>query len=91
MYGRAWGKEEEISQEEKDKSEDLNKKISEIESKKTEALKEYGKKNKLVKQVIDLAISNEKLDFTNSPCYELHFQQKKCLNRNLNFPIFVSF
>ena len=35
---------------------DLNKQIGEFESKKTEILKEYGKNNKLVKQVIDLAL-----------------------------------
>jgi len=49
-------KEEEISQEEKDKSEELNKKISDFETKKTAILKDYGKNNKLVKQVIDLAL-----------------------------------
>lgn len=49
-------KEEEITQEEKDKQEDLNKKIGEIEDKKKAKLEEYGKENKLVKQVIDLAL-----------------------------------
>lgn len=54
-------KEEEISQDEKDKSEELNKKISDLQSKKTEILKNYGKNNKLVKQVIDLALLSNNL------------------------------
>ncbi|MGC9343970.1 MAG: molecular chaperone HtpG, partial [Bacteroidales bacterium] len=49
-------KEEEISQADKDKTEDLNKKISEVESKRTELLSGFGNKNKLVKQLIDLAL-----------------------------------
>lgn len=49
-------KEEEISQADKDKTEDLNKKISEVESKRAELLSGFGNKNKLVKQLIDLAL-----------------------------------
>lgn len=49
-------KDEEIPQEEKDKLEELNKTISEIEKKKEAVLKDYGKDNKLVKQIIDLAL-----------------------------------
>lgn len=49
-------KDEEIPQADKDKITDLDKKISEIEEKKTEVYKGYGKKNKLVKQLIDLAL-----------------------------------
>ncbi len=49
-------KEEEIPQEEKDKAEDINKKISELEAKKDKVLEEYGKDNKLVKQIIDLGL-----------------------------------
>lgn len=49
-------KEEEIEQVEKDKKEELNKKLDELRSKKEGVLKEYGKSNKLVKQLIDLAL-----------------------------------
>ncbi|MBN1339214.1 MAG: molecular chaperone HtpG [Bacteroidales bacterium] len=49
-------KEEEIKQEEKDRLEELNKKITELEGKKEEQLKKFGSKNKLVKQLIDLAL-----------------------------------
>jgi len=49
-------KEEEIPQEEKDKREGLNKQISEIENKKKELLTNFGKKQKLVKQLIDLGL-----------------------------------
>jgi len=49
-------KEEEIDQLEKDKLSDITKKIDEINSSKETILKEYGKKNKLVKQLIDLAL-----------------------------------
>lgn len=49
-------KEEEISQEEKDRLEDLNKKISELQEKRKEVLRGFGKENKLVKQLIDLAL-----------------------------------
>jgi len=49
-------KDEEISTEERDKKEELNDKIHELKDKKTDLLKEYGNANKLVKQVIDLAL-----------------------------------
>ncbi|NPA68385.1 MAG: molecular chaperone HtpG, partial [Chlorobi bacterium] len=49
-------KEEEIPQEEKDKREELNKKISELEDKKRKLLTDFGKKQKLVKQLTDLAL-----------------------------------
>jgi molecular chaperone HtpG len=49
-------KEEEIKQEEKDRIEDLNKKIKDLSSKKEKLLNEFGKKNKHVKQLIDLAL-----------------------------------
>jgi molecular chaperone HtpG len=49
-------KDEEIPQEEKDKVEDLDKKISELDRKMEETLKNYGKENKLVKQLIDLGL-----------------------------------
>jgi len=49
-------KEEEIPQEEKDKMEDLNKKIEELNKNKETELETYGKDNKLVKQLIDLAL-----------------------------------
>ncbi len=49
-------KEEEIPQEEKDRLGDLQKKIDELEKKKREALEAYAAKNKLVRQLIDLAL-----------------------------------
>ncbi len=49
-------KEEEIPQEEMDKAEELDKNLREIEKKKEAILAEYGKNNKLVKQMIDLAL-----------------------------------
>jgi molecular chaperone HtpG len=49
-------KEEEIKQEEKDRIEELTKKIAELEEKKTKLLKKFGSDNKLVKQMIDLAL-----------------------------------
>jgi molecular chaperone HtpG len=49
-------KEEEIPQEQKDKLEEVGKKISELEEKKKTVLTEYSKKNKIVKQLIDLAL-----------------------------------
>ncbi|MBN1598667.1 MAG: molecular chaperone HtpG [Bacteroidales bacterium] len=49
-------KEEEIKQEEKDRIEELTKKITELENKKDEKLKKFGAENKLVKQLIDLAL-----------------------------------
>ena len=49
-------KEEEISQEHKDKMEEAGKKISEVEDNRKSLLNEYGGKNKIVKQLIDLAL-----------------------------------
>ncbi len=49
-------KEEEIKQEEKDRIEELSKKISELEEKKAKLLKKFGNDNKLAKQMIDLAL-----------------------------------
>jgi molecular chaperone HtpG len=49
-------KEEEISQEEKDKIEDLDSKIKKNREKQEKMLADYGSKNKLVKQLIDLAL-----------------------------------
>jgi molecular chaperone HtpG len=49
-------KEEEVAQADKDKLEDLEKKISDLNSKKNEELTDFGGKNKLVKQLIDLAL-----------------------------------
>lgn len=49
-------KDEEISQAQKDEMSDLNKKIDEVKGDKAEALKKFGKDNKLSKQLIDLAL-----------------------------------
>ena len=49
-------KEEEIPTEEKDKLESLRKQLDELKGQKTEVLKEFGKKNKIVRQLIDLAL-----------------------------------
>lgn len=49
-------KEEEITQEDKDRIEKLDKKISDLRSKKETALTTFGKENKHVKQLIDLAL-----------------------------------
>lgn len=49
-------KEEEINQAEKDKLSDVEKKIDELNKQKKEMLESYGKENKLVKQLIDLAL-----------------------------------
>jgi molecular chaperone HtpG len=49
-------KDEEISQEEKDRIEKLNSKISDLNKKKEEILGNFGKENKQVKQLIDLAL-----------------------------------
>lgn len=49
-------KEEEIPQTEKEELEDVNKKLSELNSKKETVLRKYGESNKLTKQVIDLAL-----------------------------------
>jgi molecular chaperone HtpG len=49
-------KEEEINQAEKDKLSDVEKKIDTVKNQKKELLATYGKENKLVKQLIDLAL-----------------------------------
>ena len=49
-------KEEEIPSEEKEKLEDLNKKLGELNTSKTEILNKFGTDNKLAKQMIDLAL-----------------------------------
>jgi len=49
-------KEEEIKQEDKDKIEDFENKIKKNKEKQEKLLAEYGNKNKLVKQLIDLAL-----------------------------------
>jgi len=49
-------KEEDISTADKDKIEALEKEVSELEESKENKLKEYGKNQKLVKQIIDLAL-----------------------------------
>jgi len=49
-------KDEEIPSEEKEKLEDLNKKLNELETSKANILSDYGKNNKLAKQIIDLAL-----------------------------------
>ncbi len=49
-------KEEEIKQEDKDRIEELSKKIKDLEDKKEKSLKKFGSSNKLVKQIIDLAL-----------------------------------
>jgi len=49
-------KEEEIPQSEKDQMEEVNKKLSELEDNRVDMLKKHGKSQKLVKQLIDLAL-----------------------------------
>lgn len=49
-------KDDEISQEQKDKREELNTKLEEIKNRRSEVLKAYGKKNNLAKQLVDLAL-----------------------------------
>ena len=49
-------KDEEVPQSEKDQMVDVNKKLSELEDKRVEMLKKHGKGQKLVKQLIDLAL-----------------------------------
>ena len=49
-------KEEDINQADKDKLTDVEKKIDEINNNKKEVLAKYGKENKYVKQLIDLAL-----------------------------------
>jgi molecular chaperone HtpG len=49
-------KDEEVSTEDKDKLESLNKQLDELKGQKSEVLREFGKKNKIVRQLIDLAL-----------------------------------
>jgi molecular chaperone HtpG len=49
-------KEEEVPQSEKDQMESVNKKLRELEDQRVEILKKHGKGQKLVKQLIDLAL-----------------------------------
>jgi molecular chaperone HtpG len=49
-------KEEEVPQSEKDQMEEVNKKLNALEDKRLEMLKKHGKGQKLVKQLIDLAL-----------------------------------
>ncbi len=49
-------KEEEVKQEDKDRIEELSKKITELEDKKEKLLTKFGTGNKQVKQLIDLAL-----------------------------------
>jgi len=49
-------KEEEVPQSEKDQMEEVNKKLGELEDKRIDMLKKHGKGQKLVKQLIDLAL-----------------------------------
>ena len=49
-------KEEEVPQGEKDQMEEVNKKLDEIENERVDLLKKHGKNQKLVKQLIDLAL-----------------------------------
>ncbi|MFW5752229.1 MAG: molecular chaperone HtpG, partial [bacterium] len=49
-------KDEEIPQADKDKLEEVNKKLDSENKKKEKTLKEFGQKNKIVKQLIDLAL-----------------------------------
>ncbi len=49
-------KEEEVAQADKEKLEDLNKEVSTLEEAKREKLSDFGKKNKLAKQMVDLAL-----------------------------------
>lgn len=49
-------KEEEISSEQKDRRETINKEITEIKNRREEFLKSYGLKNELAKQLVDLAL-----------------------------------
>ncbi len=49
-------KEEEVSQEDKDRLADLNKKLEDLESKREQRLKKFAENSKLVKQLIDLAL-----------------------------------
>ena len=49
-------KTEDFSQEEKDKQQEVDKKVEDLRRQRTERLTEIGRENKLVKQVVDLAL-----------------------------------
>jgi len=49
-------KDEEIAQEQKDRRESLSKQIDDIKAKREDVLRKFGKSNKLVKQLVDLAL-----------------------------------
>lgn len=49
-------KEEEIAQTDKDRIEELNKKITEFEGKRNDILKKFGSENKIVRQLLDIAL-----------------------------------
>jgi molecular chaperone HtpG len=49
-------KDEEVPQEEKDKMQEVSKEVTAIELAKREKLTEFGKDNKLAKQLLDLAL-----------------------------------
>ena len=49
-------KEADLTSEEKEKRDDLNKKVDDLRHQRTDRLGELGKENKLVKQLIDLAL-----------------------------------
>ncbi|MBN2481338.1 MAG: molecular chaperone HtpG [Bacteroidales bacterium] len=49
-------KDEEIQQADKDRIDDLNKKIQEFKDKREQVLRKFGKENKVVRQLIDIAL-----------------------------------
>jgi molecular chaperone HtpG len=49
-------KEEEIPQADKDRISELEKKISEFETKRTDLLKNFGRENKIIRQILDIAL-----------------------------------
>ncbi len=49
-------KDEEIAQADKDRIAELDKKIAEFQDKQKEALKKFGKENKIVRQLVDIAL-----------------------------------
>ena len=61
LKAREGKKDEEIPQADKDKLEEVNKKVSELEKKRTEYLNDFGSKNKVLKQLIDLALLSNNL------------------------------
>ena len=56
MLFRSDKKDEEIPTTEKDELQDLNKKLDELKAKKDQIFTEYAAKNKVVRQLIDLAL-----------------------------------